>query len=137
MMRGVDEMEARSKFKKAHIEDGESRKDYCTRLSNLFTKTYPQKNYLTSKTLLNKYKRSVDKEFKDQLQIWLINKALVDEEVTWKLIVKFARIYDELHRKDCKYENSFHLKKKEKREQKEQERIRKIEDERKRKIEDE
>ena len=53
-------MEAREEFRKVRIEAGESRRGYGRRLLGLFNETFPYKDYRTSKTLLNHYKRSVD-----------------------------------------------------------------------------
>ena len=94
-----DTSEARLKKNKSRFEKATYNKDetlflYASRLEKLFKMAHPQRKLQTSKTLMDKYVKSLPKMARGVISGQIMNFKLGEKKVVWQTIKKCARLYD-------------------------------------------
>lgn len=82
------------KFERAKYIKGEGYTIYATRLEKLYKLAHPQHHVKTSKRLIEKYVKSVPKNFRSSLKVMITSKKADSQAITWPMIQKIARIHD-------------------------------------------
>ena len=84
----------RKRFAKAQQKEKESLYLYSVRLAGLFQTAFPRRKKNGSKTLLNKFKKSISRRDRTMLNSHLINYTMKGENATWNLVQKWVRLKD-------------------------------------------